>query len=155
MKETTCEQVTSALRCWKENQKESRKDGNAQSSSRGISCVDINNKSVFLSSSKLSLELRCQGDEHEAMFVGRSCEIPFVRESVVVLSRLACFITYSATDPCSNVSNSIVSRNARTLHFCATEVPESITMRQCNEIRSESFTEVQHNRTLSTLQDRR
>jgi hypothetical protein len=52
---------------------------------------------------------------------------------VVVLSRLACFITYSATDPCSNVSNSIVSRNARTLHLCApTEVPESMAMQQCN-----------------------
>ena len=147
--------MTSALRCWEKNQKKGRKDGNAQSSSRGMSCVDIVSSPVFLELTKLSLELRCQGDEHEALFVGRSCRVPFVRESVVVLSRLACFITYSATDPCSIVSNSIVSRNARTLHFCATEVPESMAMQQCNKIRVGSFTVVLHHRTLSTLQDRR
>jgi hypothetical protein len=54
----------------KESERKS-KGWNTQSSSRGMSCVDINNKSVFLEFTKLSLELRCQGDEHEAMFVGR------------------------------------------------------------------------------------
>jgi hypothetical protein len=37
----------------------------------GMSCVDIDSSPVFLEFTKLSLELRCQGDEHEAMFVGR------------------------------------------------------------------------------------